>query len=79
MENFSRIELKLKRMGYEVVNPARVNAQMPDLKWSEYMIMSLTMLSLCDTIYMMEGWKESRGAITENKYAKDNNLSVIYG
>lgn len=77
-KRFAKAEEYLKQQGYEVVNPARVNGQMPELKWEEYMNMSMTMLSLCDMIFMLRGWKESRGAKLEHDYAVDRSIDTIY-
>lgn len=77
-KRFANAEEYLRKLGYEVVNPARVNGQMPELKWEEYMNMSMTMLSLCDMIFMLRGWKESRGAKLEHDYAVDRSIDTIY-
>lgn len=76
-ERFANAEKKLREMGYEPVNPAKVNAQMPkDMSWDEYMDMSMCMLSLCDSIYMLKGWKGSKGAAREFEKAKELGLNI---
>lgn len=78
MERFAAAEQKLTAEGYSVVNPAKVNAMMPeDMTWDEYMKMSATMLQLCDSIYMLKGWQESRGAKLENLWAFVDDLEII--
>lgn len=43
-------------LGYTVVNPARVNAQLPeDTTHEEYMKTSIAMLDMCDIIFLMDG------------------------
>lgn len=70
---FSIIEGKLKREGYEVINPAVVNAKLPQsLTWDDYMHVDLAMLDLADTIYLMEGWQKSKGASAEAAYAMEH-------
>ena len=64
LERFERIEtaLALVHHGVEIINPAKVNANLPkSTTWEEYMRMSMCMLGMCDGIYMMEGWQQSRG------------------
>lgn len=79
MERFSACEKMLTRAGFEVVNPAKVNSNMPpSTTWKEYMMMSLTMLSLCDTIFMMDGWRKSKGAITEWRHAVNTGMNILY-
>jgi hypothetical protein len=70
MERFAKAEECLKAQGYTVINPAKVNAQLPDdTTWEQYMDMSMIMLDMCDGIYMLNGWKESKGAVKEFDYA----------
>lgn len=80
LERFERVEneLPLIHQGVEVINPAKVNANLPEsTTWEEYMRMSLCMLSMCDGIYMMEGWQQSRGANLEYAYAKGMGITVL--
>ena len=80
LEKFEDIEtaLVLVHQGVEVINPAKVNANLPkSTTWEEYMRMSLCMLSMCDGIYMMEGWQQSRGATLEYAYAKGMGITVL--
>lgn len=78
MRRFAEAEEKLAKH-YEVVNPAKVNALMPEsFTHEEYMITSIAMLSTCDAIYMLKGWERSKGASMELEYAMKNNL-LAYG
>ena len=80
LEKFEDIEtaLVLIHQGVEVINPAKVNANLPEsTTWEEYMRMSLCMLSMCDGIYMMEGWQQSRGATLEYAYARGMGITVL--
>jgi hypothetical protein len=78
MERFARVEEELTAQGYAVVNPAKVNAMLPEDHMSHemYMVTSIAMLSLCSTIYMMEGYETSAGALQELRYAVDHNLDI---
>ena len=79
MERFEKAENYLKSKGYSVVNPAKVNAQMPeDTTYEEYMKMSFTMLDMCDYIYMLTGWNTSRGANRELGYALGKDKVIMY-
>lgn len=65
--------------GCEVIDPAKVNSFLPEnTTHEEYMKMSITMLSMCDTIYILRGWRESKGALEELEYAKAHDLNIIY-
>lgn len=70
MERFEKAEKELIERGYSVINPAKVNAQLPeDTSYEEYMKMSLCMLDMCEAIYMLNGWSKSCGANREFGYA----------
>jgi len=78
MERFEKAEEELKKEGYSVINPARVNSMMPeDTTYEEYMRMSFTMLDMCEAIYMMWGWEKSGGANREYGYALAKGYIVM--
>lgn len=78
-KRFAEAERRLREIGYSVVNPVRVNAEMPkDMSWDEYMDMSMCMLGLCDSIYMLKGWKGSIGAVQELERAKELGLDIYF-
>ena len=80
MERFAEAEKRLSKEFYSVINPTKVNAQLPenDTTYQEYMKMSLTMLEMCDYIYMMNGWQSSIGACLEYQYAKTLRKFIIF-
>ena len=78
MERFAKAEKELTEQGYSVVNPAKVNAQLPeDTTYEQYMKMSFCMLDMCDSIYMLKGWKKSCGANREYGYALASDMIII--
>ena len=79
MAKFSMAHLSLSKKGYSVVNPAMVNAMLPeDTTYDEYMAMSFAMLDMCDSVYMLDGWEKSKGAKMEFERAVKNGLNIIY-
>lgn len=78
MERFERAEEQLKAEGYEVINPAKVNGMLPkSTSYQEYMAMSVTMLKMAAGIYMLKGWRKSRGARAENMMAEILSMRII--
>lgn len=77
MTRFEDVENGLKDLGYEVINPCRTNSTLPGLDHDGYMVVSMAMLSLCDTIYMLKGWEDSEGAKEELQYALEHGYKVI--
>lgn len=79
MERFAKAEEQLANDGFVVVNPAKVNAQLPDsTSYEEYMNMSFCMLEMCDAIYMLKGWITSCGSNRELGYAMAKDMVIMY-
>ena len=78
MERFAKAEKELTEQGYSVVNPASVNAQLPeDTSYEEYMKMCFCMLDMCEAIFMLKGWSKSCGSNREYWYAMGNCKTII--
>ena len=79
MERFAKAEKELTEKGYSVVNPAKVNAQLPeDTSYEEYMNMCFCMLDMCEAIFMLQGWSKSCGANRELGYALAKGMTIMY-
>lgn len=80
MEKFRRAEdyLKSAHPAAGILNPARVNNELPDdFSYAEYMEISIKELSMCDAVYMLEGWRKSLGACMEYGYALGTDKIII--
>ena len=73
---FDEAERKLKEAGYSVFNPAWLDV---DDTWTdaELLYIDLAALDKCDAIYQLPGWKNSRGAMTEYRYALNAGKKFI--
>lgn len=65
----------LRAQGHHVENPAE-NPQPACGTWQGYMRMSLRQIAACDCLYMLPGWRGSRGARIEHGLALDLGLEV---
>lgn len=72
---FNLAEAALKSRGYIVLNPAILPEGMPH---EAYMPICLAMLAQADAIVMLNGWRESYGAVFERDYAMYQEKEVIY-
>lgn len=64
-----------KSLGRVVLNPAT----MPDgLAQAEYMDICLAMIRSADTVYLLQGWEQSEGAMAEYHYAKKIGKQLEY-
>lgn len=65
--------------GLVAINPAKVNAQLPvTLTHAEYMKTSIAMLDMCEAIYMMDGWQQSKGCEIEFEYAYEHGITIYF-
>lgn len=78
MERFNECERGIrKNFHWSVINPARVNGEMPDdTSYEEFMEMSVTMMKMCDCIFLMSGWENSKGARFEREYAVIRGMDI---
>ena len=63
---FNKAARQLRALGYEVVNPAELDAGEPCSTWEECLRRDIKWLVTCDAIANLNGWKRSRGATLEN-------------
>lgn len=80
-EDFERAEDCLQREypSAEIINPALVNSHLPkSTTHEEYMQMSFCMLDMCDSVYFINGWEESKGACMEYGYTLAKDKIVLF-
>ena len=80
LKKFDDAEYNLEmRYGDQIINPAKVLSRLPTeyLEYKDLMKLCLDMLAMCDTIYMMRGWRDSKGALLEYQFAKTHNFNII--
>ena len=78
-KKFSEAEERLRKIGYKVINPAKLSKSMPDgTTWEEYMLVSMAALSTADIICMLPGWERSRGAVIEKESSEKALRPVVY-
>lgn len=81
-KDFERIEnwlLENMPMTLDVgcVNPAKLDLG-ENATWEDYMRRDIKLLMDCDAIFMMKGWRKSRGAKIERKIAKMLKMKIWY-
>ena len=76
---FSLAELKLRLMGKEVVNPAKLYHILgPSFSHAEHMSICIPLLELCNSIYMLRSWYFSKGASIELFKAMDTEKTIYF-
>lgn len=68
---------ELEARGYKVMIPVDINAT-DGFEHSDYMHVCYAMIDVCDAVYMLPDWKESKGARMELQYAADHRKKIFY-
>jgi nucleoside 2-deoxyribosyltransferase len=74
---FEDAEMRLEEKGYAPVNPID-NGLPRNSIWEEHMRADLKLMMDCDAIYMLKGFRRSRGAMVEYTIAKELGFEIIY-
>lgn len=78
-EQFAEAAVKIKELGHEPINPVNLQCVLDPLttSWDEYMTVCIPLLSICQGIYMLDGWQSSKGAVQEFWQAWANDLRIF--
>lgn len=71
---FNAAAAKLRAIGYEVVNPAE---QPEQPSWEEYMRHDIKLMMGCQSIFLLPGWQNSRGARIEFQIAESLRFCIV--
>lgn len=75
---FSYIETQLRQLGYKTINPFALSELLPnDFTHDEYMRVDTILLELCDAVYFMPGWKDSKGCQIEHSLAEAWGMMIF--
>ncbi len=74
--NFYHAQNRLEEEGFEVVNPLE-NGLPREAEWREHVKADIRLLLECDTIYLLENWKESKGARIERDIAVALGYDIV--
>lgn len=76
---FNAAAARLRASGYEVTNPAEMDAADPaPLTWEQYLRRDIRALLDCEAIALLPGWEKSRGAKLEKHVAEALGMRAIY-
>ncbi len=74
--NFKRAENYLHKLGHKTVNPMTI-VHNHDKSWENFMREDLKAMFDCDTIFMLQGWRKSKGARIEYELARHLKMKII--
>lgn len=71
---FNAEAARLRALGFHVENPAE-NPEQPT--WEAYMRQAMRQMLTCDTIALLPGWSNSRGATLERYVAQQVGMVIV--
>ena len=74
MEQFAEAEKALKLAGHAVMNPTILP---PGFEHHEYMKVCFSMIDVCDAVYVLNNWRDSKGAKMEVEYAMGKKIVIF--
>ena len=77
-EQFERAENFLLDRGYITLNPFDISQSMEDLNYEQVIQVHYRLIDICDVIFMISGWQNSKSANAELSYAKSLGKKVMY-
>lgn len=78
-QKFQDAEDYLRSIGFKVVNPFKLDhGSKPNVKWEDFMRTDIKALVDCEQIYMLDGWRNSKGATLEHLIATQLKLKIIH-
>lgn len=81
ISRMNEVSLSLFLKGYSVICPVTTWFTDPGKygkEWSDIMEVDLEILSRCDIMYMVRGWKDSKGSVIEWQYAQRQKIQIAY-
>jgi hypothetical protein len=76
---FNQAATRLRKLGFEVINPAELDEIAPihSGNWADLLGRDLKVLPDCDLVAVLQGWRNSRGAILETAVHNALGKAVI--
>jgi hypothetical protein len=77
-EQFYAAQHKLTRLGLKVKTPIEISWYDDFVPYNDLIKMCKILIDNADAVYMLKGWRDSKGASLECKYAIENGKQIFY-
>lgn len=74
---FNEAEKNLRHLGWDPVNPANINPD-PGHTWEQCLRKDIAALMDCDTLALLPGWTDSKGAHLEVAVAHRVGIKIVH-
>lgn len=75
---FEAVERKLHEAGLLPINPCKILPYAPQHTWKDYMLEDIKAIFDCEAMFMLDNWRDSKGAKIEHDIAHALGLKVYY-
>ena len=76
-DRFDKKQKELENKGHTVINPTGLYDILGDgFSHNEYMKICFSLIDLCDCIYLLANWRDSKGAIMELEHGLRRGIEV---
>ena len=77
IEKFEAAQKTLVAKGHQVFIPSVLPAY-EEVSHEDYLHICYAMIDICDAVYMLSDWQQSKGARMELQYAADHRKEILY-
>lgn len=77
IQKFEAAQKSLVAKGHQVFIPSVLPAY-EEVSHEDYLHICYAMIDICDTVYMLSDWQQSKGARMELQYACDYRKKILY-
>lgn len=77
-KRFNQAEARLAEVGWDVINPIKLDHSSHDKSWASYMLKDLEAMIPCDAVFMLSNWTDSPGAQIEHSFAIRMGKQIFY-
>jgi len=77
---FIYAEMELSQQGHTVLSPAdTIPLVLPEqISHEQYLHICFAMIDVCDTVYFLKGWEQSKGSRAEMDYALEHDKERMF-
>lgn len=74
---FAEAERILTEKGFNVINPCKVG-EYEFFSYEQFLHIDFALIDCADALFMLEDWKDSKGALREWHYAQSHGKTIIF-
>ena len=77
IQKFEAAEKELQEKGHKTFIPSVLPAYQ-EVSHEDYLHICFSIIDVCDAIYLLSDWEQSKGALLEYEYAKEHEKKILF-